>query len=72
MSRCAYYGYSKRVALNRSEELKEELELEDIMNKRYESLSGGQRRRVDIARALIHMPKLLFLDEPTPGFDPKT
>ena len=46
--------------------------ISDIANQRYGKLSGGQKRRVDIARALISTPKLLFLDEPTTGLDPQT
>lgn len=53
-------------------EIGELLELDDILNKRYKVLSGGQKRRCEIAAALIHAPKILFLDEPTTGLDPAT
>lgn len=70
--RGAYYGLSKKEILQRLEILGSHFEMEDIWNRKYEKLSGGQRRRVDIMRALIHKPQILFLDEPTTGLDPKS
>lgn len=70
--RASYYGMSKIESLQRIDILDKKLGLNDILNRKYQSLSGGQRRRADIARALIHNPKILFLDEPTTGLDPKT
>lgn len=72
LSRCSYYGLSNKEKIERISYLVDLLELRDIIDRKYEKLSGGQKRRVDIARALINNPKILFLDEPTTGLDPKT
>lgn len=71
-SRASLYQLTKKETKKRIEELILILELESILNRSYGKLSGGQKRKVDIARALIHEPKILFLDEPTTGLDPNT
>ncbi len=71
-SRAAAYGITGRDFARRLAELSELLDLSELLNRPVGKLSGGQRRRADIARALIHSPRLLILDEPTTGLDPQT
>lgn len=70
--RASYYGLFGADWKKRLSELSEILFLNDILNRPYGKLSGGQRRRADLARGLINTPKILFLDEPTTGLDPQT
>ena len=65
------YGLSVRAARQRAADLIRSLDLEAVADRAVSGLSGGQRRRLDIAMGLIHAPALLFLDEPSTGLDPQ-
>ena len=69
ITQAGYYGLPKKTALERSEKYLRKLGLWDKRNERSRSLSGGMKRRLMIARALAHEPRLLILDEPTAGVD---
>jgi ABC-2 type transport system ATP-binding protein len=66
----AFYGIGRRETRVRAAELIDSLELGQVANRTVQQLSGGQKRRLDIALGLIHRPELLFLDEPSTGLDP--
>src|SRR5690606_32083504 len=65
------YGLSRAAAHRRADELVESLDLAAVADRKVSSLSGGQRRRLDIAMGLVHLPRVLFLDEPSTGLDPQ-
>ncbi|MDP9821268.1 ABC-2 type transport system ATP-binding protein [Nocardioides massiliensis] len=65
------YGLSRREATQRGQQLFEQLDLPGLWTRMPRTMSGGQKRRLDIAMGLIHEPRLVFLDEPTTGLDPQ-
>ncbi len=72
LSRASLYGIYGEKAKQRIAELSKLLDFENLLNRTLGKLSGGQRRKIDVARALLHNPKILILDEPTTGLDPQT
>ncbi len=72
LMRGSLYGLKGEALKNAADKAIAAAEVQEFQNRRYGKLSGGQRRRADIARALVNTPKILFLDEPTTGLDPQT
>lgn len=72
MTRGSFYNIGAKALKERVQEVSQITGCDEFLDRPYRVLSGGQKRRADIARALIHNPKILFLDEPTTGLDPKT
>lgn len=66
------YGMTRQASDARANELLAALDLDDLATRKVSTLSGGQRRRLDIGLGLVHRPPLLFLDEPTTGMDPQS
>jgi ABC-2 type transport system ATP-binding protein len=72
VTQAALYGIARPAAVARAAELRSVLDLGDLGDRLIKSLSGGQRRRLDIALGLMHAPPLVFLDEPSTGLDPQS
>lgn len=70
--RAALYGITGRQFEQRLNELSDLLDFKDLLKREFGKLSGGQKRKIDVARALFHRPSILILDEPTTGLDPQT